>query len=318
MPVASFGTEHKVQRAYDYPKLFLDRGERARVVIIEDSPTFEYVHTLKKPLIVNGVVVMETVKTQSGQEQRPKEDFVGRYLCNGEVDVLQKNGKDVKNCVLCEESEKGDAIWGPQRRWVVHIIRYNLKPGSFEVQEPYGVTVQAWAFSDKIFNTIVDLSNEWCKGDKKLRDIDLMLGPCEVKQFQKFDINVAASSEWLEDDDRKKGTVLAFRENKSEDLVPLLGRKVTEDVMREKADEINAAVRVLNGGGGPTAPTDTPSAVELQTVVDLDALTADVPADDAPPAVPAEKAEAPAAPAAEAGTKDDGENLDFDDLLNSL
>ena len=85
-----FKAENKVATTnYDYPKLKLKVGERARIMVGLEDPIVEYVHTLRKPQIVNGVPQMTTEKTRAGQEyQTNVMDFVSRPLCLGDKTIL--------------------------------------------------------------------------------------------------------------------------------------------------------------------------------------------------------------------------------------
>ena len=58
MPLVEFDPEEKEGSPFDFPKLKLERGERARVNILQTKPLAEYVHTLRAPEIINGKAVM--------------------------------------------------------------------------------------------------------------------------------------------------------------------------------------------------------------------------------------------------------------------
>ncbi len=191
MPRIPLDPKHKSESVFDYPRLKLDKGERARIVCIEKDPLYEFVHTLRAPQILNGEPVMEMVKSRDGGEtERNKFDFIGRHICLGDIGILQERGVDPVNCPECKVSTESDAVRAPERRFAMHIVRYATQPGGFTVASPFSVTLIAWAYSDTIYNKLADTAAE--HGDLTRRD--LLLGPCQVAQYQKFDIAIASSA----------------------------------------------------------------------------------------------------------------------------
>lgn len=321
-----FTTEaKKATTNYDYPKLKLKNGERARILLLE-SPVVEYVHTLRAPQIMNGKPVMETKKRKDDSEYQDfKMDFLSRPLCLGDAGVLEDKGSDPKNCPMCElAKENSDMSQAPQRRFAMHVIRYKTKPNGFDPITPFTVELLVWAFTDKIFNKIVDFKNEF--GDLKRHD--LTLGPCTNESFQQFDVSISNKGAWLEDDERKKRTVETFKENQIPDLSIACGTKkerkwIDEDLSRIRenwstASGIDAAPLDLtsNVGGdlseGLSDLLDTTDADGWHkdpetTSGDLDDLLGEVASVKTPA-----KTKAPAKVAAKEAPADD------DDLLGDL
>lgn len=330
MPVIEFEQDNKVATTnFDFPKLKLKTGERARIVLLQ-SPVVEYVHTLEKPQVINGVPQMVTAKRKDQTEyQDYKKDFMSRPLCLGDFEVLSKDGADPVKCPMCAlAKEHPDWVKNPQRRYAMHVIRYKTKGSSFDLITPYSVETVVWAFSDKVFNQIIDFKAEW--GD--LRGHDLNLGPCENETFQKFEINVAAKAAWMEDDQRKNLTVETFKENQIPDIAIAIGSKKEERWVKEDLAAIvqawtlvgqagTANVEVIGGKpatslstdlddllGGSVATTAPASAVAPAAVAAAAPVEAAAPA-AAEPAAPAAEAPAEAAPVPA---------TDFDDLLKGL
>jgi len=320
MPVIDFDQSNKVATTnFDYPKLKLKNGERARIVLLE-SPSVEYVHTLQKPQIINGVPQMVTEKRKDGTEyQDYKKDFMARPLCLGDFATLQKDGADPTNCPICAlAKEHPDWVKNPQRRYAMHVIKYKTKTDG-TLQTPYSVEVVVWSFTDRIFNQIIDFKEEW--GD--LRSHDLLLGPCENETFQKFEINVGAKAAWLEDDSRKALTAETFKENKIPDISIAIGAKKEVRWVNEDLAAITQAWTLI--AGATTVDTEVLGGSSLSQ--DLSSLLDDGPATPvaaapaaevaAPAAAPVEAApaaaEAPAAPSEPAAPA-----TDFDDLLAGL
>lgn len=333
MAKMTFSSENKKASNFDFPKLYLDHGERARIVCIEPEPEVNFVHTIKAPEIVNGEVVTESVKNKDGSfTERPKMNFIGRHLCFGNMNTLMDKGKDPSNCPTCAAHEDHDFIGEAVRRFAMHVVQYKTQTGKFAVQTPFQAELVVWAFTDQRFGQLTDIAEE--HGDLRMKD--LLLGPCENKNFQKFDMQVGGSAAWLESEENKKFIQTLYASNKLDDLDPAIGRKVTkeqaqEDIQkailkqqqaygggstpsaaaRPDAGAPSAASLDLEGllGGGSATPTPEPAA-PVSEALDVP----EAPVLDLPTAEPAAAVEEPAAPAAE----DKPKTLDFDSLLSGL
>lgn len=303
MPKMPLSAEHKAKNSYEFPKLFLEKGERARIVLLDPVPETEYVHTLRAPQIVNGKPVYE--KDDKGND-RMKYDFVGRHICLGDFDTISDKGVDVKACPVCAEAKKSDAVKPPERRHALNVIRYKTKPGGFSIQEPFQVEVAVWAFADKVHSQLIDYADEW--GD--LRKHDLLLGPCEVKMYQKMDINVAAKAEWLANDNTKQLTSEVFKNNMLGDLTVAIGRKLSKEMVMDDLAKVLERHAVAHG-----KPSSVGVAAEE---VDVSDILADTPAPQETKVeepTPEPVAEIPsAAPETKTEEKDDT-LLDLEDIL---
>lgn len=257
MPRVEFTTENKVATTnYDYPKLKLKNGERARILLLE-APLVEYVHTLRKPQVINGVPQMFTDKRRDGSEfEAHKMDFLSRPICLGDLTTLQDKGSDPKNCPMCKLAQTNpDMTQAPARRYAMHVIRYRTQGGKTDIQLPFSVDVLVWSFTDKVFNKIVDFKEEW--GD--LRKHDLMLGPCTNEGFQQFDISVGAKAAWMEDDERKKLTAETFKSGQIPDLSIACGSVKEKRWIEEDISTITEAWAQVNGSTKTAAPADSAS-----------------------------------------------------------
>lgn len=244
MPRMTFESKNKNQNAFDYPSLKLEQNERARILLIESEPEVEYVHTLRAPQMTDGRIEYEEQRQKSGETIRvPKMTFIGKHICMGSFDVVAESGTDPKGCPVCEEATKSSIVDAPQRRFALHVIRYQTQPGSFNVAEPFGVNLLAWGFTDKIFNQIVDFTEEW--GD--LRSHDLRLGPCTNKQYQQFEINVSADAAWQANEERKRIVQETYKSNKSPDLSRVIARRLTRDQVQQDLEKVRSANREAYG-----------------------------------------------------------------------
>lgn len=262
-----FKAENKVATTnYDYPKLKLKVGERARIMVGLEDPIVEYVHTLRKPQIINGVPQMETAKDRKGAEYQTNVfDFVSRPLCIGDKTILESKGSDPKNCPMCKlAQDHPDMTKPPQRRYAMHVIRYRTKGGTTEVATPFSVETLVWAFTDTVFNKIVDAAEEF--GD--LRKHDLLLGPCQAPEhFQKFDITPAAKAVWLQSPEWKALTVQTFKENQIPDLTIAAGSAKQKQWIEEDVQTILDAWAEVNGA---TADEDVDLDADLGSLLDND------------------------------------------------
>jgi hypothetical protein len=311
MPRVEFVEENIQKSGPGFPKFVLDRGETARIVLLE-QPWAEYVHELRKPKLVNGVPQKETKKRKDGSTWEDYEyDFVGRVLCLGDEGILREAGSDPSSCPICAEAARSDRFHAPKVRYAMHVVRYDLQPGSTQVNDdPFGARAQVWAFTDKIFAELYDLKKEW--GD--LRAHDLILSRDQNAAFANvYKITVAQKAEWMADDKRQKlvGAVMK-PENLAKDLSEFCGRRKPEKNIEFDIRAVNEAWDIASGtrsvSAADAALANVGGAVSLVDGLD-DLLTAQAPA----PAVD----EAGWAVASE-DNADDGPALDFDALANSV
>ena len=256
MPRIEFKEENKKATvSYDYPKLWLKQNERARILTGLEPPMYEYVHTLRRPELLNGVPIMETKERKDGTTyQVHKMKFVTKALCLGDPSTLETSGSDPKHCPMCKlVKDHPDYAQPPQRRYAMHVIRYRTKAGSFDVANPFSVDLLVWGFTDKTFNKLTDFKEQW---NAPLTQHDLLLGPCEGETFQKFDIAIAPNAAWQESDERKKLVTDTFKENQIPDLTVAIGSPkqrtwVDQDIqtVMEAWDEV-ARVSSTNNGPG--------------------------------------------------------------------
>ena len=253
--------------------------------------------------------------------ERPKMDFVGRHLCFGDMNTLMEKSKDPANCPTCAANQEyPDYGFYATRRFAMHVVQYKVQPGGFKVQTPFQAELVVWSFTDQRFSQLTDIAEE--HGD--LRQRDLLLGPCENKTFQKFDLQVGGSAAWLETDAAKEFVTTLYASNKVEDLNVAMGRKISR---AEAQDDIQKVIlrnqQAFGGGGAAEAPSSAPDV--SQQSMDLEGLLGGGSASAAPEA-PAAAPEAPVvdlptpSPEPEAPAAAEGEKkaFDFDALMKGL
>lgn len=331
----TFNSSNKKDTGGDFPALKLIHGEKARILCIEPEPEVGFIHNLRAPAVLaDGTPVMEKVKTKGGgMVDRQKMDFIGRHLCFGNIEtLLEPAGRDPQNCITCAKSvEHADMIDPPQRKFAMHVVKYKVIPGSFNVQTPFQAELLVWAFTDKRFGQISDIAEE--HGD--LRSRDLMLGPCENADYQNYDIAVAGKAVWAETPEYTEFVKVLYASNKIPDLTVAIGRKVEPTMAAEDIQKVIMRYQMVRGtamladaapagaaagaiGGGMSAGTDLDAL--LGGGVGATATPATAPSMNfAPESVeaPGVVSEAPAA-AEEEAPQEAPKVLNFDALLSGL
>lgn len=281
MPLVSFSSENKIQQDTSYPLLKLGHAERALIAVIEAEPTVEFVHTLRAPAVgPDGRVIKEERENKNGEKYTtPKMEFFGQHLCFGDFSVVSDKGTDPENCPTCRAAVEGDGVEAPKPRYAMHVIRYGLKPNSWEVRDPFSVSLEAWVFPASKFNSLVDLASDW-----NLQEHDVKLGPCENKDFQKFDINVSSKAEWRLDESRVQIIKDTYKNNKAPDLSALIARKV--DKTRALEDINRVAERIAQAYNTSTATDEHPAVSNTESAADIAAsvFSSDKPSTSAEPA----------------------------------
>lgn len=291
MPQIPFDPKFKNKSFFDFPKLKLKKGEKARVTVLE-FPVAEFVHNLRKIILEDGQPVLKTEtygRDNDKERQVPEATFVGKFICLGNPEVLEKSQIDPDNCPACKASvENVSAVEAPKRRFVLHILKYQVKKGSFEVQQPFQAEVLAWELSENRFGQLVDINSEY--GD--IRKVDLTLGPCEIEAYQKYGISTGNGYTLSESDNLAKASEI-IKANKADDLTPLLGRKVTPNELQSQVADI---LRMWDRGFGTTS-SQAPGAAAPKGELDFTSFvqTPQAPAAAAAPAAVATE-EAVAAP----------------------
>lgn len=264
MPQIDLDPKNKRESGFDFPKLYLERGERARVVILQEKPFYEWVHTLQAVITSGGEVVTRERQREDGTSYRvPETEFIGRNICLGSPDVLDEKGLDPDNCPVCEASRVTDAVVPPEIRFAAMLIRYNTEPGGWEVSEPFGVRPMGWSFTQRRFNELIDIRTE--HGDLRARD--LLLGPCDSKQFQKFDVKVAGKAAYLENEDRKKIVQETWNANQNRDITFLIGRKATREQMEDQLSQVLDRYNQAYGKGSTIEEPDTSDSADIDDIL---------------------------------------------------
>lgn len=270
----SFSSENRRQTGrVDFPKFKLKKDERARILILDEPEVF-YVHELRKPEVdEQGIPVMGKATSANGEEYEVlKRSFVANPLCTGNDDTLDEEGIDPANCKVCAQAEKFPKRYeAPRRRYVVHVLRYRTKAGTFNLATPFALEPLVWSFTDKKFNSLIDIVEE--HGD--LTRKDLLIGPCTNENFQNFDIAVGSDAAILASEDRAKLAQETLDGGRIPDLSVAAGRAKEErfllldiKLVNEAWDAVDAFERRSAGAQAAPAQTSTSLGEDLSSLID--------------------------------------------------
>lgn len=277
MPRTDWDPKNKAKTGrLDYPTLKLGKGEQARIVVMEQHPFTEFVHNIEAPILDdNGQPVMVTKNfgKNSSREVIDK-SFVGRHRCFGRFEVLRDKGSDPEQCPTCKAARDGEGIEPPLQYFVAHVFRYATRPGTFTPQEPMSGQLLAWKINAKRWNELIDLCVEHGADDKPrdIRSLDLTLGPCTNEGWQQYDIKAGAHCRWRKDKTSQAFVAEVYRNNKAEDLSPLIAPVVSLEQARDDIRAVQAKYDVMNGRVAPVAS----SAEEAHVGKAVDEILGDV------------------------------------------
>jgi len=303
MAKMSFSSENKAEDLASFPKLKLDQDESGRISCFEE-PEVGFVHNIRAPKIVQGEVVYKRVDTKNGPEMQMEYDFIGNPICLGDFNTLQDRGIDPKNCPACKAAQESpDMFQAPKRRFAMHVFQYTTN-GTKTPTKNFQGSVKIWAFTDQKFNELIDLMEE--APGRDLREIDIIVGPCENKLFQKFKMVHSNQVKWKDAPEQFQEIIA---DNKAKDLTKFLGRSTKKDWLEDDLDKVRARWNVANGQKGEKA-NDSLAGSEK----DLDAGLAGL-LDD--PWAGAKKEESKPA-TKKAGSDDNDAPVDFEELLKDI
>jgi len=244
MPRVEFVEENVKKNDYDYPKFKLEKkGEIARVAVLE-APVAEFVHNLRKPKLVNGVPQKETKTKRNGEQYEDYVyEFVARPICLGDYGVLESDGSDPDKCPICAEAKRSDRFYAPQRRFAMHLVRYETRANSAEVKEPFSARTEVYSFTDKVFGELYSFKQQGFD----LRKHDIIF-KAENPTFAGYNLSTTMDAEWLKSDERKKYVAgLMQADNLAPDLSIFCGSRKSEKQIEYDIRAINEAWEIATG-----------------------------------------------------------------------
>jgi hypothetical protein len=255
MPRTNFSDDQASGTLEQFPKLKLAANERVRILVPE-GPWSEWTHELKAPKIENGVARMETKNRRDGTSyQDYAMEFIGRPICLGNWDVLESKGVDPANCPACAASVQSGAVPAPVRRFAVNVIQYAIMQGpAFQLLVPMSARIQLWAFTQKIYDKILTIQTQ----HGSLRERDLLLGPCEDANFQRYEIAVAMGAAHLESDQATQYVYQLWsaegQRATDEQLKAACGRTSNLEFMTRDVNQATDRYAMARNAGGQASP----------------------------------------------------------------
>lgn len=238
--------------AGNFKKLSLEKGEQARVVYLEEEPTVAYIHSFEK--VKTGPDGKAIIKVDQWPDGTPREEYettyAGKMRCLGDTEVLMDTGADPEACPACKAAvENSSAVRRPTARYLGHVFHYNTRQGTASVSKPFSGTVKVWDLTSKRFELLHSIFLE--HGD--LRRKDLILGPCDNKQMQKYDIQVGkGDAVWTSDEAYQTYLLEAYEEGKVDDLEAVAAQRKSPAEMQSLVNEIVRAFNHATGAGTST------------------------------------------------------------------
>jgi transcription termination factor NusB len=221
----------------------LKNGERARAVLLEEDPSFEYMHLVKDPT---------------------NPSSVRYYHCLGDVDLIETLGKDSDNCPGCRVARPGQnaTVRMPQQRFGMYIATYQMRNDGKPIVPPVLETVP-WIFSQGKVRQINDLIDEY---GTVAKDKDVVF-VCKNETFQEFEMHVVESL-WQKSDEGKEqfnAVIDALPEDTDEQLCKMISTHLTEEQFE----------RLLAVNSSPRASEEDVSEEISKTIADMRASSFD-------------------------------------------
>ena len=110
-------------------------------------------------------------------------------------------------------------------RIIGHVLKYGTKPGSFTPLKPFQASLLVWDLTAKRFDLLMSIFKE----HGNLSEKDLLLGPCDNKKMQKFDIGVGGgNAAYLETEQTRAYAVEIISEGRVPNLANVAGKLPSE------------------------------------------------------------------------------------------
>lgn len=219
-------------------KLMLEKDEQARVCFLDTAPRTAYVHTFEK--VITGANGKPIIKMDEWPDGSPREvvktEYAGKFRCLGDEEEIQTSGADPENCAACRAHiQHPNAVKRPVMRVLGRVLKYNTREGSFNPTKPFSATLLVWDLTEKRFGEVNDIFLEHGPLAKK----DLLLGPCDNKQMQKYTISVGnGEAAYLATKETQRYVVELLEEEKIENIMDVAGKLPSAFEMEQKVQEV--------------------------------------------------------------------------------
>lgn len=177
-----------------FESLKLTTGEYARLLIVDDEGYWEWVHSMRAPVLDDNEMPIIIDKQRKDGSTYPDYStrFVGQRICLGDPGIVEDKGMDADRCPACAAAQRGVKGMSPERRFAVSVIKYKTRDntkksgGPVDIVDPPQAEILVWKLSQKMFNNLMDCKNE-------IREL------LEIPAEQKFSLRAADIVVYCED-----------------------------------------------------------------------------------------------------------------------
>lgn len=151
-----------------FEALKLTTGEWARLLIVDDEGYWEWVHSMRAPVLDDNEmpVIIDKPRKDGSTYQDYSTRFVGQRICLGDSGIVEDKGMDPDRCPACAAAQRGVKGLAPERRFAVSVIRYKTRDnskksgGPVDIVDPPQAEILVWKLSQRMFNGLMDCKNE--------------------------------------------------------------------------------------------------------------------------------------------------------------
>ena len=212
MPKIELDAKHRTTGLFSLDRVRLNEmNEKARILILDESPTYEYRHWIQSP-----------------EGERP-----GSYLkCLGNYDVVESQSVDEDRCPACANAEVGRdvPVSTPRRQFAMNVARYGTSKQGV-AHKPLSLFPQIWVFGEDKYSRLVDRKEE--HGDLRRKDIVLT---CTSPTYQNLDIAVSGRCLAMSDDTATQ-QLRELHASKQSGLEPVIAKAVSFQDMEKAVSE---------------------------------------------------------------------------------
>ena len=169
MPRAQLNETLKSAGTVDqFESLKLTTGEYARLLIVSDEGYWEWVHSMRAPVLDDDEkpVIIDKQRKDGSTYPDYSTRFVGQRICLGDPGIVEDKGMDPDRCPACAAAHRGVKGMSPERRFAVSVIRYKTRDntkksgGPVDIVDPPQAEILVWKLSQKMYNNLMDCKNE--------------------------------------------------------------------------------------------------------------------------------------------------------------
>jgi hypothetical protein len=208
----AYSKDNVVKGALDMDKVRLEKDQVGRYALLEQAAVAEISHFVQLPKLADG----------------KNDPNGGYYVCLGDRETMRdESGKispDPDNCPFCAVGLKNDDVSPPRYKFATNVWEYMTNSRGEPVSDDGAMgMVKIWVFNQRNFNDVVAKKEQW--GDLRNHDISFT---CTSAQYKTVKLDVLKKALWKTNPQK---VAEVFKKNKADDLIVVLGRKLSKDRM---------------------------------------------------------------------------------------